>query len=127
MTLDDILLQARAGNDLHSFTLRRYCQHAAIRLAAAHPEKLFTLDDLRPFGVFDKCKMDSRWRTGITKELAQAGILTKVAYAESTCPGRGKRPMMTWRLTSDVALVLDWTSSHPLQKIPPNCQPTLFD
>lgn len=126
MSIQELAAQAKLADDVHLLTLRRYCQHIAIRVAAEHPERLFTLDDLRPYDVLSKTSKDSRWRVAITKELHSAGLLEQIGYEKSEAPGRGKRPMMKYRLTDNMALILDWLDTHPTGK-PERSQGLLFE
>lgn len=126
MSIEILVTQAKQADSTHLLNLRRYCQHLAIRIATDHPERLFTLDNLRQYGVFSLSTKDSRWRTAITRELKQAGLFEEVDYKKSQFPGREGKPMMLWRLTSDTGRILDWIYAHPTAK-PERSQGLLFE
>ena len=126
MSIQSLVSQVMQANHSHAHSLRRHCQHIAIRLAAEHPEKQFRLDQLRACEVLDKTNRDSRWRSSIMQELSKDGIFEAIGYEKSNCPGRGSRPMMVWRLTANMATLLDWLDSHPIPR-PVTTQSVLFD
>lgn len=126
MSVQTLITEAMQANHNHAYSLRRHCQHLAIRLAAEHAQKEFRLDQLRACNVLDKTSRDSRWRSSIMQELAKDGIFEPIGYEKSNCPGRGSRPMMVWRLTAHISTILDWLDSHPIPR-PVTTQSVFFD
>ena len=107
-------------------SMRRTCQHTAIRFASEHPDGLFTTDQLRVTYAEFKVNKDSRWRSSIMRELAKAGVFSQVGYQKSEHLKRGSRPMMLWRMTPNIRDILRWVDQHPSQT-PDASQQTLFD
>ena len=128
MNISSIVAEALRATESHKLHLRRSCQHIAIRYASEHPTGMFSTDQLRKvYETFGKSKKDSRWRSSIMPELAKAGIFSQVGYSKSNHPGRGSRPMMVWKLTRNIRIILRWLDEHPVQPSEVASQSTLFE
>ncbi len=108
MNINSIVAEALRATESHKLHLRRSCQHIAVRYASEHPTGMFSTDQLRKvYEAFGKSKKDSRWR--------------------SSHPGRGSRPMMVWKLTRNIRIILRWLDEHPVQPSEVASQSTLFE
>ncbi len=128
MNINSIVAEALRATESHKLHLRRACQHIAIRHASEDADGLFTTDQLRKtYEAIGRVNKDCRWRSSIMPELARAGIFSQVGYSKSNHPGRGSRPMMVWKLTRNIRIILRWLDEHPVQPSEVASQSTLFE